>query len=773
MSCSKPKKAERISIIPQPVEMTIGEGDFCFSKNTKIVVPMEDNTFVNPVKFLRKRFGNKVIFAGSVRFIMNIFGNEKIDTIPISNSIVFEPLVGGKAEAYNLSVTKKRIVIQASDPSGAFYAVQTLLQLLPAEVFGDVREGSYLIPAVEIKDYPRFGWRGMHLDCSRHFFNAKEVKRYIDFLAMHKMNRFHWHLTDDQGWRMESKKYPLLTEKSAWRVDRSSDDWTARKPLQPGEEANYGGFFSQEEIRDIVAYAKERAVSIVPEIEIPGHSSAVFAAYPQLSCLGKEQSVTPGGYYPADMATCYCAGNEDVFTFLEGILDEVIDLFPDAPYLHIGGDEVDKFFWKNCPKCKKRMKNEKLKNVDELQSYFIKRISDYVSSKGKQIIGWDEILEGGLAPDATVMSWRGVAGGIAAARMGHDVVMVPNSHLYLDYYQNNPEVEPKSIGGFITVKKVYSFDPIPESFTTEEAKHILGVQGNLWCEFVPTFSHVEYMTLPRMSAVSEIGWSQKENKNYDDFIHRLIVQQLRFKAMGANSHKGADFIDFTTNFDSTKNVFMVKMDTEFPEGEIYYTLDGSEPTIHSMKYLESIQITTTTKIIAIVVKNGEVVSKKSTERVIGMHKGVGKKIKYNRAASESYPGMGDRTLLDGFTGYSSHSDGFMQGFVAGDFDVEIDLGAIEQLNSISLSCFQAVGTWIYLPTEVLFYQSNDGKVWEEIGKEEYKPEKLEQQVRKMFTVEKAVSSRYIRIIGANGITPEGLPGAGLKNWIFVDEIFIN
>lgn len=755
VSCNNPKKAENIAIIPQPVEIKIGEGTFCLSKNTKISILNRDSIYMN-----------------SAKFIANIFGNEIVNNKLESNVIVFESLNSDKAEAYKLNVTTKQIVIQANDASGAFYAIQTLLQLLPAEVFGGHFDDSYAVPVVDIFDYPRFSWRGMHLDCSRHFFTVNEVKRYIDYLAMHKMNRFHWHLTDDQGWRMESKRYPLLTQKSAWRIDRSADDWNARKPMQRGEKATYGGFYSQDEIRDIIAYAKERAVVIMPEIEIPGHSAAVFASYPELSCLGKEQSVTPGGYYPVDMATCYCAGNENVFTFLEGILDEVIELFPDAPYIHIGGDEVDKFFWNNCPKCQKRIKNENLKNVDELQSYFIKRIANYVNAKGKQIIGWDEILEGGLAPNATVMSWRGVAGGIKAVEMGHDVVMTPNSHLYFDYYQNNPEVEPKSIGGFITVKKVYNFEPISESFTVQQAKHILGVQANLWCEFIPTFSHVEYMVLPRMSAISEVGWSVKESKDYDGFIKRLLVQHQRYKAMGANSHKGADYIDFTTKYDSLRNVFTVKMDTEFPEGQIYYTLDNSEPTIHSTRYSKPIEITSTTKIIAVVVKNNEVVSQKPTERVIGMHKGVGKKIKYNLAADESYPGMGDRTLLDGFTGYSSHSDGFMQGFVVGDFDVEIDFGAIEKINSISLSCFQSVGSWIYLPTEVIFYQSNDGKVWDEIGKVEYKSEKIEQQVRKMFTISKFISTQYIRIVGVNGITPNGLPGAGLKNWIFVDEVFI-
>lgn len=770
--CSTALRADKIAIIPQPVQMTVSaeKGDFILNSHTSVTYPEGDVQLEKAANFIAKTLSNKIGTANIIATTAQTPG--AIELKRWSD----DP----KAEGYKLEVSSDNIEIEAADYSGAVYAMQTLLQLMPTEVFtrdSGAMSSKIAIPAVEITDYPRFGWRGMHLDVSRHFFDANDVKKYIDYLAMHKMNRFHWHFTDDQGWRMESKKYPLLTEKAAWRVDRNKDAWDARKPIDraAGEEATYGGFYTQDQIRDVVAYAAERGVVVIPEIEVPGHSSEVFAAYPNLSCLGVQQEVTPGGHYPTDMATCFCAGNEDVFVFLEGIMDEVVELFPEAPYIHIGGDEVDKRFWKNCPKCQERMRAEGLKNVDELQSYFIKRIEKYLNDKGKPIIGWDEILEGGLAPNATVMSWRGIAGGIEAARAGHDVVMTPNSHLYFDYYQSTPETEPVAPGGYNTTKRVYDYEPIPDALTTEEAKHILGAQANLWNEHVQKFSHVEYMVLPRMSALAEVVWSPKDSRDWDGFSERLYTHNQRFAAMGANFHPGNDQIEFSTAYDSITKTFYVTLKSELYNSDIYYTVDNTDPTMQSTKYSEPIPLDKTTNIKAVVAMDGKVLSKKSTERMVGMHKAVGKKILYNTKPSDAYRGSkGDATLNDGFTGSVNHNDGYMQGFNNHDFDVVIDLGEIMSFAEVTGSFLQSAGTWIYLPRELVVEVSDDNVAFTPAGSvtQDLDP-KTAPNMRHAMTVKGDFKGRYVHIKGVNGITPAGLPGAGTVNWIFADEIFIN
>lgn len=772
-ACSTPRKAAQIAVLPRPVEMTTtDDGDFVLSNETPIVYPEGDVQLKKAAEFISKQLGYQL---GGVAL--------PLTTVETKNAIEIKKWDDDdvKAEGYKLDVSKEEIEIEAADYNGAVYAMQTLLQLLPENVFernpAQHQIVKYAVPAVDIKDYPRFAWRGMHLDVSRHFSNADSVKRYIDYLAMHKFNRFHWHLTDDQGWRMESKKYPLLTEKAAWRIDRTAVDWDARKPIDraAGEEATYGGFYTQDQIRDVVKYASDRGIVVVPEIEIPGHSSEIFAAYPALSCLGTQQEVTPGGHYPADMATCYCAGNEEVFTFLENILDETIELFPGTEYIHIGGDEVDKRFWKNCPKCKARMQAEGLTNVDELQSYFIKRIEKFMTSRGKRIIGWDEILEGGLAPNATVMSWRGIAGGIEAARAGHDVIMTPNSHLYFDYYQGNAENEPRAIGGYITTKRVYEYEPIPEALTADEAKHILGAQANLWREFIPYFDHVEYMVLPRMTALSEVVWSPKEQRDWLSFSERLPVQNRRFKAMGARFHPGTDQIDFTTSYDAQKRQFKVVMTSEIWGSEIFYTTDGSVPTTSSTKYSEPIVIDKTTDIQAIVVSEGEQLSKKPSQRTIGMHKAVGKKISYTNAPSDAYRGEeGEMTLNNGITGTTRHNDGFMQGFNTKDFEVVVDLEQSTSFTEVIGSFLQSAGTWIYLPAEMIVLTSEDGKVFTPAATVKHDVDANKRpEMRYSFVAKGQFKGRYVKVIGKNHITPVGLPGAGTSNWIFVDEIFIN
>lgn len=772
IACSKPQKAEQIAIIPMPVKMEIKTDDADFILKSPITISAPQGVFGNIGQYYTDVLHPK--FGGSITTVVY---SDDDDEPKATIAIKYDDDIA--AEGYELEVDSDGIKIKASDYSGAAYALQTLLQLMPEEVFNTkTTNANYAIPAVEIEDYPRFSWRGMHLDCSRHFFSADSVKRYIDYMALNKLNRFHWHLTDDQGWRIESKKYPELNTKAALRIDRSGKAWDDREPINraAGEEATYGGVYSQDEIRDIVAYAAERGIAVVPEVDIPGHSSAVFAAYPALSCLGKVQEVTQGGYYPEDMATCYCAGNEDAFAFIEGVLTEVIELFPDAPYIHIGGDEVDFRFWKNCPKCQARIKELGLKDTYELQSYFIHRIEKFVNSKGKRIIGWDEILEGGLAPDATVMSWQGVAGGIKAARMGHDVIMTPNSHLYFDYFQNTPEAEPSGCGGMITAKRVYDFDPVLSILTPEEGKHILGLQANMWAEHTPYFTDIERQTLPRMMALAEVAWTPAEARNWDDFSRRLTVNAKRLDAMGANYHKGATAVEFTANLNDVGN-FEVSMLGELYGAQIHYTIDGSEPTISSPLYTEPIVINQTTQIKAVVAKDGEVLSKIPSSRTIGVHKAIGKTVTYNHLPSDAYRGAnGQQTLVDGLTGSTRHDDGFMQGFNSADFDVVIDMQEITPIKTVAGSFLQSASTWSYLPKELVISISDDNKSWKEIGRATHSINAVDTPVTKHTLEVQApadTKSRYVRVVGVNPPTAKGLPGAGTVNWIFADEIIIN
>ena len=438
-----------------------------------------------------------------------------------------------KPEEYELEVAGQNVRLTAGTAEGLFRGVQTVRQLLPAAIENTtVTAGTeWKLPCLIINDYPRFAWRGMHLDVSRHFQDIDFVKRYIDLIAMHKMNVFHWHLVDDQGWRIEIKKYPLLTEVGAWRVDREDQPWKGRKPQQPGEEATYGGFYTQEQIREIVAYAAERYITVVPEIEMPAHVSSALAAYPQYSCTGGPFTVPPGSIWP--ITDIYCAGKDDTFDFLRDILSEVIELLP-SEYIHIGGDEADKTEWKKCPLCQARIKKEALKDEAELQSWFIKRIEKFVSSKGRQVIGWDEILEGGLAPGAAVMSWRGFEGGTAAVKAGHKAVMTPISHTYFNLYQADQATEPIAYRGVITLEKVYRFEPVPEGLSDEEASLIIGGQGCLWGEMVTTESSAEYQVLPRMTALSEVLWSPAEKRDWPDFRTRLQGMFPRFDVLKLN-----------------------------------------------------------------------------------------------------------------------------------------------------------------------------------------------------------------------------------------------
>ena len=483
------------SFIPVPLKMEQGTGSFLLSEKTKLYTNLqggEAELWENYLKALPVQL--KEARMKDRKQMLFLLITPKTPQLP-------------SPESYTLSVTSQRIEIRATSGAGLFYGMQTLLQLMqPAST------GSYSVPSVEIEDTPRFAYRGLMLDVSRHFSTKEFIKKQIDALAYYKINRLHLHLTDAAGWRLEIKKYPLLTDFAAWRTDPTWKKWWngGRKYLRYDEPGASGGYYTQDDIREILEYARQHYITVIPEIEMPSHSEEVLAAYPQLSCSGEP-------YKNSD----FCVGNEETFTFLENVLTEVMELFP-SEYIHVGGDEAGKSAWKTCPKCQKRMKDEHLANVDELQSYLIHRIEKFLNNHGRRLLGWDEILQGGIAPNATVMSWRGEEGGIAAVTSGHHAIMTPGAYCYLDSYQDAPYSQPEAIGGYLPLKKVYAYDPVPASLTAEQAKLVYGVQGNLWVEYIPTPEHVEYMIYPRMLALAEVAWSAPERKSWPDFHTRAL-----------------------------------------------------------------------------------------------------------------------------------------------------------------------------------------------------------------------------------------------------------
>ena len=747
--------AQNSGIIPQPVSQQLTSGDFTVDNNTVLKFNKADKALQEAAMFFKSAIKN----ISGLELAINTAKSKSIELKLISNAALGD-------EGYQLSVTPAMVKISANKKAGIIYGMQSLFQTLPA-----IRTNAALaIPCMEVKDYPRFKWRGMHLDESRHFFGPEMVKEYINLMASYKMNTFHWHLVDDQGWRIEIKKYPLLTKVGAWRVDETNKVWSDRPQAKEGDSANYGGFYTQEQIKDIIKYAAERNVTIVPEIEMPGHVASAIAAYPQLSCTQVPQLPLTGGNYTG-MSSNYCAGNDSVFMFLQNVLTEVANLFP-SKYIHIGGDEVDKGPWHKCPKCQARIKKEGLKNEEELQSYFIKRIEKFVVSKNKKMIGWDEILEGGLAPEAAVMSWRGEAGGIEAAKMHHDVVMTPGNPLYFDHYQAGPEGEPMAIGGMNTLKKVYDYDPIPGELTEQQAKYVMGAQANLWTEYVTTAAQVEYMVLPRMLALAEVVWSPKQNKDWQNFNERLQSQFKGFAQRGLNFCAG----NFTVGIKpiSENGKLSVALSTEILNGSIYYTTDGSLPTTASTKYTSPIPVISSATIKAVTVLQGRVMGVKPAEQSFVMHKAIGKNVTYANPVSRFYLADGPNSLTDGVRGVYNVGK-YWHGFSAKDMIATIDLSAETSISTISIGSLQNYSDWIFIPSFVKFEVSTDGTNFTEIqtvANTVYVDEK-KSTIKDFTATFPQQKARFIRVTAKNTVCPKGHPGVGKPAWIFVDEIMVN
>jgi hexosaminidase len=563
-----------IHIIPQPVSVTEKPGDFVLRSGATLVAEgdslattaawfTEQVQALTGVQLRQGRGGKQAIIVRLISGADKVAGQEAMALHP---------------DGYQLSVSPSGIRLSARSPAGIFYGLQTLLQMIPvAQPAAPSAVQSAAIPCADITDYPRFAWRGLMLDVSRHFFTKQEVERYIDDMVRYKYNTLHLHLSDDEGWRIEIKSLPQLTQHGAWRVARTGR-WGEFLPALGDEAATAGGFYTQDDMREIIRYAQQRYVTILPEIDIPAHSLALISSYPNLSCTQLPYPVNPGARPPVREDNVLCIGNDSVYMVLDKIFTELAALFP-CEYIHIGGDEAYKGFWAACPKCQRRMADEHLGNVEELQSYFVKRIEKMLTAKGKKMIGWDEILEGGLAPEATVMSWRGMAGGIAAARMGHAVVMTPWDYCYLDLYQGESTVEPPTYG-MCRLKDSYTYDPVPDSV---DERLILGGQGNLWTESVPDFRHVEYMTWPRGLALAEVYWSQKSARNWDSFTGRMEFEFQRMDGAGIKYARSAYNVILTPKR-VADNELVVSMSTEVNGLDIYYTFDNTNPDPHYPKY---------------------------------------------------------------------------------------------------------------------------------------------------------------------------------------------
>ena len=669
-------------------------------------------------------------------------------------------------EYYKLLVTTDNIAIQAANANGVFYGIQTLRKSLPLS-----KSSKVSFPVVEIEDYPQFSHRGVSLDVSRHFYSTDFIKKYIDALALFNMNVFHWHLTDDQGWRIEIKKYPNLTkigsQRSETAVDRHSEEYDGK---------HYGGFYTQEEIKEVVEYACQRYITVIPEIDVPGHTLAVLASYPELGCTGGPYQVGRGWGIYEDVL---CAGNDSVFTFLDDVFTEVAELFP-SKYIHIGGDECLKNRWMACPKCQTRIKElgltvKKAEPVGEqLQSYFIHRVEEMINKKGKSIIGWDEILEGGIAPNATIMSWRGTDGGIYAASRGHNVIMTPESHVYLDYYQS-PDVdnEPYTFGWLTDLEKVYSFDPIPEELEKDKQKHILGGQANIWAEYLPTSKNVEYMLLPRMAALAEILWSYPQEKDYNSFVARMYRQSLLLDKLGYENCKQAYEVQAKYDYDTEKSEINVALST-FDNAPIYYTLDGTAPTEKSLKYSEPFIISKSSNLKAFVVRDG--MQSKIYSKEFSFNKATVKPIELKNQPDKRYTFNGAITLVDGQKGYkSSYRTGSWLGFLGEDMVATIKLGEQVPVSSVRINYFINTRGGLIYPKTMKIEASDDGKTFNDVHymglpvlNDHLKPYTWD--IKETFDT---VKTNYIRItLEAIDGLPSWHEKAGSMAYIMVDEIIV-
>ena len=679
-------------------------------------------------------------------------------------------------EAYAINVCPRRVKVTASGLNGFNYAIQTLKQMLPAEVFGktEAADKDWRIPCVKINDAPRFSYRGMHMDVSRHFFDMDAVKRYLDIMEVHKLNTLHWHLTDDQGWRLEIKKYPRLTEVGSIR------NKTIIGHIFESEEYDHtrygeGCWFSQEQVKEILEYAASKGITVIPEIDLPGHMLAALAAYPELGCTGGPYEVW-GDWGIAD--DVLCVGKEKTMQFLEDVLTEVCELFP-AEYVHIGGDECPKVRWEKCPHCQAKIKELGLKDDEHhqaehyLQSYVTARMEKFLAEKGKKLIGWDEILEGEIAPNATVMSWRGVAGGLQAVRMGHDAIMTPNTFYYLDYYQSlDKKNEPLAIGGYLPIEKCYSYEPFTADITDEEKAHVMGVQANLWTEYIATEDHLHYMLLPRMTALSEVQWCQPETKNWERFLDSADDFCAIYDVMGYRY--GAHIFDAKGQATVNKDKGCVELEL-MAQGDtpVRYTLDGSEPTEESPLYTEPVEIRESCTVKARSDRNG--LSGRTFVKSFAAHKAMGRPVTTLTPTHPNYTFNCPDLLSDGVVSEGPYNSGELAGWYNRPFEAVIDMGE-ESYSEVTLSTFVFKYDYIFGPTYLSVLTSEDGNEYTEIARQDYPVDSNYDDgngCREYKVDFPETSAKYLKVqAGCLETLPEWHSGKGRPGFVFVGEIIV-
>ena len=736
-SCTK-EEQRTLSVIPAPLKVELQQEVFSLNSETGLYIDASEGD---------KKILEDYLVASSMN-LKPVIAEEGHNVV--LKQVAELPEVNS-SEGYVLTVTPDQVLIRATSGAGLFYGVQTMLQMVDEKG----------LPAGVITDEPRFAYRGFMMDVSRHFFDKEFIKKQMDALAYYKLNRLHLHLTDAAGWRLEIKKYPRLTEFAAWREFPTWKEWwnNGRRYEEEGSKDAHGGYYTQDDIRELVAYAQERFITVIPEIEMPAHSEEVLTAYPELSC-------THEPYKQAD----FCVGNEKTFEFLENVLTEVMELFP-SEYIHIGGDEAGKASWPTCKLCQARMKKEGLKDVNELQSYLIHRIEVFLNAHGRKLLGWDEILEGGLAPNATVMSWRGIEGGIEAVKHKHDAIMTPSLFLYFDYYQTmDTDNEPPAIGGYVPLEKVYSYEPVPQTLTSEEAKYIVGVQANLWTEYIPTYSQVEYMELPRMAALSEVQWTMPEKKDYADFLKRLPGLITIYDLNYYNYAKHIFQVKSQYIPDTKANILNVVLST-IDNAPIYYTLDGNEPTAGSNVYTDTLRINQSCTLKAITIRpNG---TSTVLKEEVKFNKATMKPVTMLQPINEKYKFEGKNTLIDGLAGSRNYRTGRWIAFYQNDLEAVIDLQQETPISKAWVRTYAEIGEEILDLRELSVAISNDGKGYKEIKSEVY-PVASKEDRNGIYTHELSfdtVQAHYVKITARPEYDiPTWHWGKGRPAFIFVDEI---
>ena len=758
--CQQRKEVE-VQIIPQPQSSELSSGTYglprqaVFSTN----LPEED----------KKEF-TEYLQASPFALQPEAEGTQKS---VVSFTIIAPVSDQESMESYQLSITGKGISVVAPSAAGLFYGFQSLLQLAEQEA-----DGTFSFPLIEIKDSPRFSYRGLHLDVSRHFRTKEFLKKQLDAMARYKLNRFHWHLTDGAGWRLEIKRYPELTEQAAYRPYPNWKAWWkgGRKYCTKDAPGADGGYYTQEDAREIVEYARQRHITVIPEIDLPGHMQAALTAYPNLGCTGGPYEVWKIWGVSEDVL---CAGNDETLKFIDDVLGEIIQIFP-SEYIHVGGDECPKVRWTKCPKCQDRIKALGIKAdknhtaEEKLQSFIINHAEKFLNDHGRQIIGWDEILEGGLAPNATVMSWRGEGGGIEAAKQKHDVIMSPNTYLYFDYYQSKDvEQEPEAIGGYLPLERVYSYEPMPASLTPEEQKYIKGVQANLWTEYIPTFSQVEYMELPRMAALADIQWTNPEHKDYQDFLQRLVRMVKIYDVYQYNYAKHV--FDVTARFEPNAETGTVDVTLSTVDNcPVYYTLDGTDPTTASQLYTEPVKINTNCTFKAMAVRptgNSRIVKED-----IAFSKSTSKKITALQPVNKQYEFAGISTLVDGLKGNRNYKTGRWIAFYKNDMEAVIDFGQPADFSKVTLTTNVEKGDWIFDARSISVTVSEDGENFKQVASEEYPAMTLDNpnQLYEHVLSFEPVKARYLKVLAKPEYNiPSWHGGKGNPAFLFVDEITVD